>query len=338
MRNQRDICLMIGGVREDYCITHDGRAISGILGGNAIYAAVGARLWSDHINIVSRVGSNFPHEWFETVRQRGISTSGIRILDEEIDTRTFYAYRSLEERIDTNPPAHYARWGLALPKELNGYRSSTEGQENRTQLQSATVRITDIPGPQLTNVAGAHLSPTDYLTHLTIPSYLQGHGVKLITLDPSIRYMTPSFKLDLPSVLQGITAFLPSVYEATAFAPDKHNRVWELADIFHNMGPSIVVIKAGANGQYLSDRESHLRWHVPAYPSEPRDVTGAGDAFCGAFLVNLLETQDPLEATMRGNISASFVIEGSGALYALDTPTSLVIARLEELRHLVRKE
>jgi hypothetical protein len=138
MRNQRDICLMIGGVREDYCITHDGRAISGILGGNAIYAAVGARLWSDHINIVSRVGSNFPHEWFETVRQRGISTSGIRILDEEIDTRTFYAYRSLEERIDTNPPAHYARWGLALPKELNGYRSSTEGQENRTGKQNST--------------------------------------------------------------------------------------------------------------------------------------------------------------------------------------------------------
>ena len=332
MRNQPANCLMIGGVREDYCITHDGRAISGVLGGNAIYAAVGARLWSDRINIVSRVGSNFPHEWFDALQQRGISTSGIRVLDDEIDSRTFYAYRSLEERIDTNPPAHYARWDLPLPKELNGYRSSTEGQANRTQLHPSTVRTTDIPDPQLANVIGAHLSPADYLTHLTLPHYLQEHGVDVITLDPSIRYMSPSYKL------QGITAFLPSVYEASAFAPDKLDRIWELAQLFHNMGPSIVVIKAGSNGQYLSDKESHLRWHIPAYPSEPRDVTGAGDAFCGAFLINLLETQDPLEAAMRGNISASFVIEGSGALYALDTPPSLVTARLEELKHMVRKE
>jgi sugar/nucleoside kinase (ribokinase family) len=338
MQNQHDHCLMIGGIREDYCITHDGRAISGVLGGNAIYAAVGARLWSDRINIVSRVGSNFPHAWFEELRQRGISTSGIRILDDEIDTRTFYAYRSLEERIDTNPPAHYARWGLTLPKELSGYRSSTEGQDQRSQVQSATVRTTDIPDPLLANISGAHLSPADYLTHLTIPSYLQGHGVNVITLDPSIRYMSPSFKMDLPNILQGITAFLPSVYEATAFVPDKHNRIWELAEIFHDMGPSIVVIKAGSNGQYLSDKENHLRWHIPAYPSEPRDVTGAGDAFCGAFLVSLLETKDPLESTIRGNISASFVIEGSGALYALDTPPSLVTARLEELKYVVRKE
>lgn len=338
MRNQPANCLMIGGVREDYCITHDGRAISGVLGGNAIYAAVGARLWSDRINIVSRVGSNFPHEWFDALRQRGISTSGIRVLDDEIDSRTFYAYRSLEERIDTNPPAHYARWGLPFPKELNGYRSSTEGQANRTQLHPSTVRTTDIPDPQLANVIGAHLSPADYLTHLTLPSYLQGKGVKVITLDPSIRYMSPSFKMDLPNLLQGITAFLPSVFEASAFAPEKLDRIWELAELFHNMGPSIVIIKAGSNGQYLSDKESHLRWHIPAYPSEPRDVTGAGDAFCGAFLISLLETQDPLEAAMRGNISASFVIEGSGALYALDTPPSLVTARLEELKHLVRKE
>jgi ribokinase len=338
MRRKPANCLLIGGIREDYCITHDGRAISGMLGGNAIYAAVGARLWSDKVNVVSRVGSNFPHEWLDALQEKGIATSGVRILDHTLDTRTFYAYRSFEHRVDTNPPSHYARLGLPLPKALIGYRSSTEGQDDRFQLNPATVRFTDVPVQQLADISGAHLSPADFLTHLTLPSFLQEHGVDLITLDPSIRYMSPSYKLDLPNILQGLTAFLPSMHEATAFAPDMRDQVWDLAETFHAMGPKIVVIKAGSSGQFLSDAEIERRWHIPAYPSNPRDVTGAGDAFCGAFLHGLVETEDALEATLRGNISASFVVEGSGALYALDTPSSLVSARLDRLRNMVRKE
>lgn len=338
MRKKPARCLMIGGVREDYCITHDGRAISGTLGGNAVYAAVGARLWSDQIAVLSRVGRNFPVEWLDELQSRSILTSGIRVLDQELDTRTFYAYQSLEDRVDTNPPAHYARFGLAMPKALHGYRSSTEGQDQRGARNPITVRTTDITPSKLVEFAGAHLSPADYLTHLTIPAYLREHGVNIITLDPSSRYMAPNFKSDLPNILKDLTAFLPSMAEAKAFAPDIRGGIWEFAELFHTMGSTLVVLKAGANGQYLSDADSRQRWHIPAYPSIPRDVTGAGDAFCGAFMQGLLETHDALEATLRGNISASFVIEGSGALYALDTPSTLISARLEQLRAMVRKE
>jgi sugar/nucleoside kinase (ribokinase family) len=149
--------------------------------------------------------------------------------------------------------------------------------------------------------------------------------------------MSPGFHAYVPSLLTGIDAFLPSRLEADSYF-SKPLKVWEMAEAFQAMGPPIVVLKAGASGQYVFDGPARKRWHVPAYPTEPRDVTGAGDAFCGAFLVALSKTQDPLEATLHGNIAASFVIEGSGATYALDSPSALRTARLEHLRERVRKE
>lgn len=329
---------MIGGIREDYCITHDGRVISGVLGGNAIYAAVGARLWGDTISIVSRVGSNFQPDWLSQMELKGISTSRIQILDHPVDTRTFYVYRSLEERVDTNPTTHFNQLGLPLPKALIGYRSSTEGQERRDRLTAMTVRPTDIPPETISGLKGAHFAPAEYLTHFSVPQYLNQHGIDIITLDPSIRYMNPDFRLELPNILRGLTAFLPSMYEATTFLPGLRDQVWEMAEVYRSMGPAIVVIKAGAAGQFLYDAESNRRWHIPAYPSNARDVTGAGDAFCGAFLLGLGETGDALEATLRGNIAASFVIEGSGAFYALDSSPALISARLDRLRDMIREE
>lgn len=338
MRGHYPKCLMIGGIREDYCITHDGRAITGVIGGNAVYAAVGARLWTDQVGILSRIGRNYPLAWLDRLEDAGISTSGVRVLDQELDSRTFYAYRTPEERVDANPIAHYARWGLHLPEALKGYRTSTEGQEDRNRPTPATIRPDDLSAETMAGVGAAHLSPSDYLTHLTLPHLLQEMGVKIITLDPSIRYMTPGFRRELPNVLQGLSAFLPSMYEATALKQIQPEPVWNLTDYFHSMGPPLVVIKAGKEGQYISDAQQNKRWHIPAYPTHAVDVTGAGDAFCGAFLYGLLVSGDPLEAALRGNVTASFVIEGSGALYALEKPRSLLTARLSELRKMIREE
>jgi ribokinase len=75
---------------------------------------------------------------------------------------------------------------------------------------------------------------------------------------------------------------------------------------------------------------------VPAYPAKVRDVTGAGDAYCGGFLTGLAETEDPVEAALRGAVSASLVVEGVGALYALDSAAGLAQARLDSLRSSIR--
>ncbi len=38
-----------GGLRTDYLITRDGQAHSGLPGGNALYAAAGAAMWTDDV-------------------------------------------------------------------------------------------------------------------------------------------------------------------------------------------------------------------------------------------------------------------------------------------------
>lgn len=66
------------------------------------------------------------------------------------------------------------------------------------------------------------------------------------------------------------------------------------------------------------------------------DMTGAGDAHCGAFCGNYARTRDPKNAAVSGTVAASFVIENLGGLHALGTPEAAVDARTEEVReHIV---
>ncbi len=328
--------LFLGGIREDYCITHTNRAISGALGGNAIYSAVGARIWSDSVGILGRIGSNFDRVKLERIEQMGVDTSNVNALSQPLSTITFYAYLSPEECVDINPTFHYRRINKPMPKALLDYKSSTEGQGDRRNFTPLTIRPTDIP-QSVRGVQGVHLAPADYLSHVSIPQRFQSNNIHLITLDPSVRYMTPIFKRDLPTLLKGIDAFLPSELEAREFFSRGIKDTWEIAEAFSEMGPRFVVIKRGNRGQALWDRDSKRRWLIPAYPSKIRDVTGAGDAFCGGFLVGLNETQDPVEASLRGSVSSSLVVEGSGALYALGATPGLAQARLSSLRSGLRE-
>ena len=327
---------VVGGMREDYFITPAGEAHLHKMGGNALYAAVGARLWAEHVGIVSRVGDNYPQAWLDTIETRGIDTRGVKVIPGAQDTRTFYAYLSLEERSDTDPASHFARLGQPLPPELADYATSTEGQEDRKKFGPLAVRPSEVPQSYL-HARGYHLAPYDLIVHHTLPETLRRNGVRYVTCDPSVRYMQPAFAEDVKRLVRGLDAFLPSEMETRAFFRETIEDLWQAAEAFGAMGARIVVLKLGARGQYVYAAEAKRKWHIPAYPAKARDVTGAGDSYCGGFLVGLAQTQDPVEAALRGAVSASIVIEGAGALYALDSTPGLAGARLQALRDSVRE-
>lgn len=54
------------------------------------------------------------------------------------------------------------------------------------------------------------------------------------------------------------------------------------------------------------------RIHIPAYPSNPVDPTGAGDVFAASFFIRLYETDDPEAAVRFAHIAAARSIEGVG--------------------------
>jgi sugar/nucleoside kinase (ribokinase family) len=110
-----------------------------------------------------------------------------------------------------------------------------------------------------------------------------------------------------------------------------------MAEALAKYGCEIIVIKYGERGQLIYDAASRNRWEVPPYPARLVNPIGAGDAFCGGFLAGYRRTYDPVQAALYGNISASLVVEGHSAFYALDVLPGLPEARLESLRNSVRK-
>ena len=74
--------------------------------------------------------------------------------------------------------------------------------------------------------------------------------------------------------------------------------------------PSCVVTD-GPNGAFV--RFGGAEHHVPAYPCEPKDLTGAGDMFAGAFLYGVTHGYAPDRAARAANFLAMKVITQIGA-------------------------
>jgi len=304
-------------------------------GGNLLYAASGARLWSDATALLARVGEDYPHEWLRQFEQKGMDPQGVKIIPGPMDLRQFMAYTDATSFQNANPVSHFARLGMAFPKGLLGYQPPSTDADSRIVGRPDSPRITDIPTAYLSAKA-VHLCPLDYLAHAQLaPAFRQG-GVVSVTIDPGPGYMNGNFLNDMRSLLQGVTAFLPSEDEIRTLFWGRTTDLWEMAETLGSYGAEIVVIKRGARGQYIYDREGHKKWDAPAYPGHMADPTGAGDAFCGGFLAGYADTFDPLQAALHGNVSASLTIEGSGAFYATQALPGLAQARLQSLADIVR--
>ncbi len=326
----------VGQLRRQYLIPPEGRPFLDVPGGNLLYSAAGARQWVDVVQLMARAGEDYPHDWLKIFQQKGMDPRGIKILPGAIDLRTFQVYTDSRNFQRSNPISHFARLGLPFPKGLLGYQSPQLEQDSRVTTNQDSPKLTDIPADYLFAKA-VHLAPLDLLTHSQFSPAFRHGGVSIVTIDPGPSYMNANFLDDLRSLLQDITAFLPSEEEIRSLFWGRTNDLWEMAATLASYGCEIIVIKRGGLGQFVFERASGKKWEIPAYPSRLVDPTGAGDAFCGGFLAGYAATLDPLQAAMYGNISASFTIEGTGVFYSLDSMPGLAQARLQSLGSLIRQ-
>jgi len=330
--------LIAGQLRREYVLLPSGEPLLDVPGGNVLYAAVGLAVWERQPPpaILARVGEDYPSEWLANFAKRGLDIRGVRVLSQAVDVRSFTAYLSRATRVTDDPVAHFARLGLPFPKALLGYRDASSALDSRTRLQPTSLRQGDIPADFL-DASAAHLCPIDYLTHSLLPAVLRQAEFTTVTLDPSPGYMNPTFWDNVPALITGLTAFLPSEEEMRSLFQGRTSDLWQMAEALAAYGCEIIVIKRGEGGQLLYDAAARACWEIPAYPARLVDPGGVGDAFCGGFLAGYRRTYDPLEAALHGSISASLVMEGVGPFYALDTLSGLAQARLEALRQGVRR-
>lgn len=72
----------------------------------------------------------------------------------------------------------------------------------------------------------------------------------------------------------------------------------------HEMGPAVVIVTLGPDGSYVV-HQNH-GYHVPAYQVKVIDTTAAGDTFCGALAVAIIEEMS-LEHAVRFATAASAI-------------------------------
>ncbi len=113
---------------------------------------------------------------------------------------------------------------------------------------------------------------------------------KLISLDPNYSpRIWPDYR-EARQVIQRMMGYTtltkPSLDDAQRlFGEGKTPEAY--IDLFHEMGPKVVVLTMGAQGMILSVSGEHT--FIPAKPVKIVDATGAGDSFWAGFIVALLD-------------------------------------------------
>ncbi|MFG2130241.1 carbohydrate kinase family protein [Streptomyces sp. NPDC048751] len=130
-----------------------------------------------------------------------------------------------------------------------------------------------------------------------------------VSLDPASAGFLVGLGVDrFLALVDGVDVLLPSRDEACLLTglPDAADAAAKLSRHI-----PLVVAKQGADGALVA-RDGAVLARVPARPATPRDTTGAGDAFTGAFLAALLAGAEPQDAAAEGCRAGARAVERVG--------------------------
>lgn len=279
------------------------------LGGNAFYSVAGARLWckSERIGMVARVASNLPFDVFSILDDAGLSTDGLTVVEEDALVE-WILYE--EDGNRQSLPRNYAlRDPAADPLTLYA--------RYLLHIANLSASSADIPTAWLPARA-IHLAPQVQERHEASCRMLSSQ-TQFLSVDPSPHYSRGRDASQLRNVLRGATAFLPSQAEIEHMSAS--HLAWSAAvnDLFAQ-GFAEVVLKRGSAGCLLMDQAEPSPQVLAAAESTPKDFTGAGDAFSGAYAACRALGRTPRESAECAVVTAAMVIECSGAdeAFALD--------------------
>jgi sugar/nucleoside kinase (ribokinase family) len=295
------------GVILDDIVFPDGKTSMGVLGGGGPQAAFGMSLWTESVGLIAGVGADFPAEAEEWLKFCGIDLSGIR----HSETPTPRAWQALEQ--DGRRTQVWRVSPQAISEQLQ--RSVDHIPESYCHAKGFHFGIHPLePG----------LSFINNLTHL-------GGQVSIESFKPAERPLT---SIEASQLLSAVDIFSPNLTESISMFGQA-----QAASLLVRMcdaGNCLIVLRLGADGALIMAEPEGGMVHIPAVPVEVVDPVGAGNAFCGGFLVGWVETGDMITAGCYGSVAASFMVEQIG-LPRLKTGYRLeAVKRLENLRSQVK--
>ena len=279
--------LSVGNMSIDDLVFPDGSTLWRVPGGNSVYAALGMALWGERPGLLSVQGPEYP---IEALGGR-VDTSAIR--QHHINLRN---------------------WGLY---EEDGSRQFVFRRATRNWLDFCPT-VDDL---QAGTIECCHLAPLPWSRQAGFAAAVRDRGARLVSVDPDDRYIAELSQAEMVALLRKIDAFLPSRQDAAALFPDA-SPIAAMRRL-RALGPDTpyIALKLGADGVLVHRAGEATMLLVPPVAGPVTDATGAGDAFCGGFLVGLARDGSATTAALMGSVSASFAVEavGPGAL-ALASP------------------
>lgn len=296
--------ITIGGITLDDTIFHNGPVKFDCPGGNSIYSALGAKLWTDSVGIVGRIGDDYPQSYLDMLAESGIDICGIT----RVEIPNQHLWILYED--DSSRQFFYHRTSSVMDSEIDP-------------------DINQFPSDYL-NCHCAHLSAMGYKAQELIARFLIEKQIKF-----SYDITQASLLIDWEKYTENFATkqshlLLPSIEEIEGIYGKQP--LIPLLKKLSEIGPQVVGIKLGSNGSIIYHKSEEYAYHVPIYPVKMVDPTGAGDAFCGGVMVGYFETNSVLEAAIRGTVSASLAIEDFGAIHLLKARKSEVVKRVDYLR------
>ena len=267
------------------------------VGGDALFAALGARLAGGEARILSPLGSDATPALLAALVAAGTDPAALPARD-EVTVRNVIHYAEDGSRV----------WDLV------------HGDEHFERLSP---HPGDVPAWALA-AQGVLLSAMGLRAQLTLASWWRQRSAATVYFDPREDYIAGN-EAALMDAVAACDVFLPSEVEALSLA-----RTGDLAtaiERFLAAGPAVVVVKRAAAGALVATRQRPHPVAVPAEVVAAVDATGAGDTFCGAFAAEHLRSRDAVAAARAGAGAARIAVGGDGVAALLSALADRDLAR-----------
>ena len=269
--------VVVGSVGIDTIETPFGRE-ENVLGGSACYFSLAARNFTD-VHMVSAVGDDFPPDYSEMLRSKGVDTEGIAISAGE----TF-------------------RW---------------EGRYDYDMKDPETVSVTLGVLGSFDPVVPEKSREADYLFLANTDPEIQMKVLEQVSSPRVVACDTMNFWIEnklqeLKKLLGRVNILIINDSEARQLSEEP--LVARAAKKIMDMGPEFLIVKRGEYGALLFSRED--LFFAPSYMLEQvLDPTGAGDTFAGGFMGYVASQDKDLDfasfkkGVAYGSVLASFTVE-----------------------------
>jgi cytidine kinase len=271
------------GLIIDDIVLPDGRTYFNTLGGSGTHALVGMRVWSRNLGYFAAIGSDFSRDHRQQLERLGIDLRGLIEREGYPTARAWQLFEPEERRVEV-------------------FRTDIE------DFYRHEARLEEMPPD--------YLEAKGYQLHFGTLAQTAGLVEKLRAVNPTACLVWEPTPLqftgtgdEFKAVLSEVDLVSPDLEEARQMTGQ--STAEGMAETFLGWGVPVVALRMGARGSLVATAEGVVHT-IPAVPTNVVDTTGAGDAYCGGFLVALGSGLDAAEAGARAAVSASFAIEQFG--------------------------